>query len=129
MSSGNGKDRHGDDHAVVLNAFSRQLEETGFFDQIRTLESSLRKIAEDLGTLGRSAIVRHEETENLAAHLLAVEALLVLLLDRIPVDDADVRAVIRATTGDPATSPDGSPGVQDIADGILARARDRAGRD
>lgn len=104
--------------------FLEHLEGTGFFQQIKDLEKNLRAIAEDLQTLGKTATQRLEETESLAAHVLAVEAILAVMLKANPVETGEVEAMVKDKTAGLTDSPEGSPAVQTIAADILSEARD-----
>ncbi len=104
--------------------FLRHLDESGFFQQISILEESLKTISGDLKSLGETATQRLEETESLAAHVLAIEAILAALLKNHPVDEADVKALIREKTSALDDSGEGNPAVQNIAGELIAKVRE-----
>jgi hypothetical protein len=108
----------------VSQAFVDQLTETGFFKQINDLESNLRTIAEDLKVLGQTATQRLQETESLAAHVLAIEAILAVVLKASPVNAVDVSAAISEKTSGMTDSGEGSSAVQGVAAEILAKAHE-----
>ncbi len=101
--------------------FIEQLEATGFFQQIRDLESSLSTIAGELQKFGQAAAQRMEETENLAAHVLAIESILAVLLKNAGVSAADVAEEVKQRTAAMSNDPDGSPAVQQIAKDLVDR--------
>ncbi len=103
-------------------AFYEHLEQAGFFKQIELLEENMKTVADSLGGLSKTATQRMEETESLAAHVIAIEAILTTLLRQCPVDATEVKEVIKETTGDMTDDGDGSPSVQQIATDILKRA-------
>ena len=103
-------------------AFIEQLEATGFFEQIKNLETNLKTIAGDLASLGQTATQRLEETESLAAHVLAVESILAVMLKANPVTEDQVKAAVTETTADLSGNSEGSPAVQQIVDDILKRS-------
>lgn len=119
--AGNTGSKKSGDTAQTAEAFHQQLEESGFFDQLHSVERSLDLIAEDLTALGSTATRRLEEIENLAAHMLAVEAILDVLLDSVTVDAEAVHARVRRATADPQVAPEGNPTVLAIVDDLLAR--------
>lgn len=96
-----------------------QLEKSGFFQQVGELETNLKAIAGDLRVLGETATQRLDETESLAAHVLAVEAILSVMLKAYPVDAEAVRALIDKSTQDLTGSDDQASPVQGVADSIL----------
>lgn len=100
-------------------ALIEQLETTGFFDQMRDLDSSIKKIVEDLETLGGLATQRVQETENLAAHVLAIEAILAAILETYPIDSEAVQVAIHEMMPDSADDSASSPAVQSVVDSLL----------
>ncbi|MCG8509614.1 MAG: hypothetical protein MI741_10355 [Rhodospirillales bacterium] len=103
-------------------ALIEQLKTTGFFDQMRNLDANIRKIVTDLETLGGLATQRVQETENLAAHLLAVEAILAAILKIHPVDADAVQQAIREITADGASEAAESRAVQSVVENLLAKS-------
>lgn len=107
--------------------FLRQLQQSGFFEQINDLDRNIRAIAEDLKGLGQAATQRVQETENLATHLLAVEAVLLAVLKAHPVDEDAIRRQVRAMTAKLTGHEGGSPAVHAVIDSILSRVNDGQG--
>ncbi|MEK9673382.1 MAG: hypothetical protein VW268_12925 [Rhodospirillaceae bacterium] len=103
-------------------AFVKHLEDSGFFNQIRDLEYNLTKIAEELQNFGKVAQARMEESENLAAHILATEAILAAVLKSANVSADDVAAEVKERTAAISGVEEGSPAVHAIAQDILNRA-------
>ena len=93
-------DEQGQNSDNASTVFIEHLEATGFFEQIKNLETNLKTIAGDLASLGQTATQRLEETESLAAHVLAVEAILSVMLKSDPVDADLVRAAVTDKTTD-----------------------------
>lgn len=104
-------------------AFLDHLERQGFFQQIKDLEGNLKLIANELSSFAKAASTRLEETESLAAHLLALQAIVTVLLRRVPLDDAEIANEVKARTAQLTGNPDGSPTVQSVAADLLAAAR------
>lgn len=100
--------------------FVKVLENTGFFEQVGTLQSSLSHLAEDIAAIGDQATQRLDEMESIAAHVMAIEAVLAVMLKTHPVDPDAVRAEVASRTGDIAGNPDGSPTVQAVAQDLLS---------
>lgn len=108
--------------AKTSDAIIRELESSGFFQQIGDLEKNLKAIAGDLQSLGKTATQRLEETESLAAHVLAVEAILAVILKTLPVDADAVRREVSRNTKALTGGDKGSTTVQLVVDSILAPA-------
>lgn len=104
-------------------AFIEHLESQGFFQQIKDLETSLGTIAGELSKFGTAAAQRLEETENLAAHVLALQSVVTVLARQVPLVADDVVAEVKARTAELSGDPEGSRTVQAIAADILAKSR------
>jgi len=101
----------------------RQLEDAGFFAQLSTLQANLQKISADIGDVAEIATKRLQETEDLAAHVLAIESILEVMLRAAPVDAEAVREAVKARTSELTGTPEGSSVVQTAAAELLARTR------
>ena len=86
------------------------------------MEGNLQSIAGALKALSDTTIERVQESENLVAHVLAIESILTVMLRANPVDAEAVRALIKETTKASSDSGEGNPKVLAIAEGILADA-------
>lgn len=115
-------DTQANDPGAVSQAFLKHLEDTGFFQQIKDLEGNLTTIAGELQKFGEAANARMEETENLAAHILAIESILAALLKSASVSLDDVKAEVKERTAAISGDEDGSPTVHHIAEEMLKRA-------
>ena len=115
--------KEGSETGDASRAFLEHLERQGFFQQIRDLESNLKKIAEELASFAKAASTRLEETESLAAHLLALQAIVVVLLRRVPVSDEEVRSEVKTRTAAITGNAEGSATVQSVAAEFLAAVR------
>lgn len=106
-----------DAHQVFLDL----LQEAGFFQQINTLEESLKIIAGQLKVFSENVEARTAETESLAAHMLACESILAVLLKSHPIAADDLRAEIKDRTAAMSGHEDGSPTVHALAMEILEK--------
>ena len=108
---------------AASQAFLKHLEGTGFFNQITDLEKSLKSIVNEIQTFNETSNQRQQESENLAAHILAVESLLSVVLQKVDVKEQELVEEIhrqsKALTGEPATNPT----VEAIALDLLRKAR------
>ena len=102
-------------------AFIKTLEQSGFFDQIRNLESNLQNIAGDLGSIGEAATQRIEETESLAAHIIAIEAVLKVMLRTHEVDVEKVHEEVTKMTADSSGNTEGSQTVHQLIGEIFTK--------
>ncbi len=106
----------------MTQEFLRNLEQSGFFQQISNLEESLKTIAGDIKNLGETATRRLEETESLAAHIIAIEAILTALMKNCHVDIGDVMAIIKDKTSALDENGEGNKAVQNIAGDLIQKA-------
>ncbi len=116
-------DEASDIDSDISKQFLQHLENTGFFQQIKDLESSLTAIAGELQKFGQAAAQRIEETENLAAHVIAIESVLTVMLKGMDISEKEVMAEVKGRTAKMSDDPGGSPPVRGIAMDILSRSR------
>ncbi len=102
--------------------FIQHLEETGFFRHISDLDKNLRSIAEDIKVLGENAAKRIEQVENLAAHILAIEAVLSVLLRGREIDLDAVRQLIRSRSSRAGTE-EISETIETLAESLVMSSR------
>jgi hypothetical protein len=100
------------------------LDKAGFFEQVRTVERTLKGIAGDLRQLGDATVRGLAETERLIAHILALEAAVAVLMRTTPQDIDALRAAIRdeiarRTAGAPS---DGGTAAATAVENLLSRA-------
>jgi len=128
MSDRDDRDRAGDgadpDIVAAAEAFVRHLEREGVFAEIKAVEARLVDLAGELEAFGRHATERVKETDNLAAHVLALEALVAILLRQVPVHDDEIDEEVRRRTRDIIGDAEGSRLVRTIAREIRDRATD-----
>ncbi len=97
------------------------------FDQMQVIEGSLKGIAEQLANFARSATERAQETESFAAHILALQSIIAVLVRHAgaPPESvaAEIRDEIKARTAGLSGSADGSPEVHAIARALLGEGR------
>ncbi len=115
-------EQDGNDLAEGHQVFLDLLESSGFFKQIHGLEENLKIIAEELKTFGETAAQRMDETENLAAHMLALESILAVMLKKYPIDPDDLKVEIKDRTTVPSGNEGGSPTVQALALDLVEKA-------
>lgn len=92
--------------------------------QLESLQSSLNRVGEGMTALGDNAVRQSKDTENVAAHLLAVESVLTVVLRQIPVDIAEVRAEAKRRSGGSGDAAEVDPLVMRLAEDLINRADD-----
>lgn len=112
-------------HADGVQEMMDALGLDGFVRRMGDLQQSLEKVAGGIELLGDSAESQARDTENLAAHILALESVLTVILRQIPVSIADVRAEAdRRARSAVHTEPGTRNIVSSLAEDIVRRADD-----
>ena len=119
--NGNGHGAGGGTDSAAI-AFLNDLQQSGFFEQVKDLQNSVGMVATDLKDLGARATERLEETESLATHILAIEAILTVLLKAAPVDRAEVSALIQGET----SKMTGGDGANTLVESVAMNLIDKA---
>lgn len=99
--------------------FLLRLEKSGFFKQIKDLEANLKTISADLKILGETTAKRLEETESLAAHVLAIESILAVMIKNSPINDEELNAVIKSKIASMSQGVESGAAVRNIAEYIF----------
>lgn len=95
----------------------------GFLRQMGELQGSLEKVAGGMEVLGSSAERQGRDTENLAAHILAIESVLTVILQQIPVNIAEVRQEAERRAQNAVNTQPGTRNlVSSLAEDIVRRA-------
>ena len=94
-------------------------ESLNFLDQMEPLQSLLAQLSEDITTMGEQTNKRMDEVESIAAHVMAIEAVLAVMLKTHPVDADALKAEVSARTRPFSDDPNGSPTVHAVALDII----------
>ena len=105
--------------AAAAEAFVRQLEQTGVFADLKTVESRLAELTAGLAEVGDAAASRARDADNLAAHVLALEALVAVLLRHVPLDGREIDEQIARQAGAVAEDAESLALVRAIARQIV----------
>lgn len=100
--------------------FFENLQDSGFFAQMESLQSTLGTLSEDIATIGDQATQRMDEMESIAAHVMAIESVLAVLLKSHPIDADVLKDEVRKRTSAVTGDADGSPTVQAVAMDIIS---------
>lgn len=90
-----------------------------FFDQIKEIDGSIRKLHGDLKNIGVAAEAQFDQIDNLAGHIIALEAIVCVLLTKVEVDGEAVKAWIKENTAETSENEEGSEKVHMIAQQLL----------
>ena len=90
-----------------------------FFDEIKEVEKNVLDLKSDLTAIKNGVEGSFDQLDDIAAHIIAIEAILVEVIKKTPIDAEAVKAWIveatQASTGDEG----GSTKTQIIVDNLL----------
>ena len=90
-----------------------------FFDEIKVVESSIKQLKTDLTMIKEGVDGHYEELDNVAAHVIAIEAILVEVLKQTEIDSEAVKKWILDATNNSSGEEIGSTKAQAIVDDLL----------
>ena len=91
-----------------------------FFDQIKEIDGNIKQLRDDMKRIGSSAEAHFDQLDDIAAQIIAMEAILSVMLKANGVDKADVMAWIKENTESAGNGSDGSEKVHIVVDQLLA---------
>jgi len=104
-------------------AFINHLEDTGFFRQISNLETALKSIVDELQVFSVTSNKRQQESENIAAHILAMESILTAIMKKHPIEETDLAQEINRQAATLAGDKKPNPTVEAIAMDLLRKSK------
>lgn len=90
-----------------------------FFDQIKDIDGSIKQLKTDMVGIGKSAEAHYDHLDDIAAHIIALEAIVVALIRSNGIDADDVRNWVKHTTAECSGNPDGSEKARVIMNELL----------
>lgn len=90
-----------------------------FFDQIKDIDGSIKQLKTDLVGIGKSAEAHFDHLDDIAAHIIAIEAIVVALIRSNGIDAAHVRKWVKESTAESSGNPEGSEKARIIMDELL----------
>jgi hypothetical protein len=90
-----------------------------FFDQIKDLDGNIKQLRDDLKNIASAADAHFDQLDDIAAHIIALEAIMAAMMKQIKVDPEEVRTWIKEMTDDGGDRPEGSSKARTIVDQLL----------
>lgn len=103
--------------------FLQHLENTGFFKQVTHLEASLKSIVDEIESFSAVTEQRQEESENVAAHILAIEAVLTTVMKKYPITEPELLSEIHGQAMALTGKTESNPTVEAVAIDLLRKSR------
>ncbi len=91
-----------------------------FFDQIKEIETAIKQLRDDLVNIGKGVDDHFEQLDDIAAHVIAVEAVMVEVLKKTEVDADAIKAWIVDVTETSTGREGGSEKAKIIVENLLA---------
>ena len=90
-----------------------------FFDEIKEVEKNVLDLKSDLTAIKNGVEGSFDQLDDIAAHIIAIEAILVEVIKKTPVDAEAVKARIVEATQESTGDEGGSTKTQIIVDNLL----------
>ena len=90
-----------------------------FFDQIKEIDGSIRQLRDDLVGIGKSAEAHFDQLDDIAAHIIALEAIVVAMIRTNGVDGNEVRKWVKEMTAESSGNTEGSEKSRMLLDELL----------
>lgn len=90
-----------------------------FFDEIKEVEKNVLDLKTDLVAIREGVEGSFDQLDDIAAHIIAIEAILVELIKKTPVDADAVKAWIVTATGENTGDAEGDSKTRIIVDSLL----------
>jgi hypothetical protein len=92
-----------------------------FFDQIKEIDSSLKGLRDNLKNIGGAVDTQLDQLDDIAAHIIALEAIMVQMLKKAPVDVEAAKAWVLAATETSTGKIGGSTKARTIVEQLCAK--------
>ena len=85
-----------------------------FFDQIKEIDGNLKDLKERLQNIGSAVDAHFDQLDDIAAHIIALEAVMVQVMKTVDVDMDAAKAWIREATAESTGTDEGSTKAQTV---------------
>ena len=90
-----------------------------FFDQIKEIDGNLKDLKGHLKNIGSAVDVHYDQLDDIAAHIIALEALMVQVMKNVDVDMDSAKEWIRENTAESTGTEEGSVKAQTVLEDFL----------
>ena len=102
-----------------LNRNSNQEDEI-FFDQIKEVEKRIKQLQKDLVAIGEGVEGHYDQLDDIAAHIIELEAIMIEVMKKTEIDVDAVKAWIVAATEGSTGKEGGSTKTQVIVENLIS---------
>ena len=89
-----------------------------FFDQIKEIDGNLKDLRDHLKNIGSSVDAHFDQLDDIAAHIIALEAVVVQIMKNIDIDIDAAREWIRESTSESTGTDEGSMKAQAVLEDL-----------
>ena len=90
-----------------------------FFDQIKEIDGNIKQLRDDLVGIGKSTHLHFDHLDDIAAHVIALEAIVTSMIPKVGVDGDDVHRRVKDMTAESSGNAAGSQKAHKLVDDIL----------
>ena len=90
-----------------------------FFDQIKEIDGNLKDLRNHLKTIGLGVDVHIDQLDDIAAHIIALEAILIQVIKKVDIDAEAAKEWIRDNTVESTGKEEGSVKAQVVLKDLL----------
>ena len=94
-----------------------------FFDQIKEIDSSLKGLRDNLKNIGGAVDEQLDQLDDIAAHVIAMEAVMIQMMKKAPIDLEEAKAWIVKNTETSTGKVGGSTKARTIVEQLVAAAK------
>lgn len=87
-----------------------------FFDQIKELDGNIKSLRDQLKSIGSGVDTQIDQLDDIAGHIIALEAIVVQMLKKTDIDVNAAKAWVVEQTKDSTGKPAGSTKARDVVD-------------
>ena len=102
-----------------LNRNSNQEDEI-FFDQIKEVEESIKQLQKDLVAISEGVEGHYDQLDDISAHIIALEAIMIEVMKKTEIDVEAVKAWIITATEGSTGKEGGSTKAQVIVENLIS---------
>jgi|GEM_PF-710543 hypothetical protein len=90
-----------------------------FFDQIKEIDGNLKDLRDHLKTIGQGVDVHFDQLDDIAAHIIALEAILLQVIKKVDIDAEAATKWVRDNTVKSTGKEEGSVKAQTVLKDLL----------
>ena len=90
-----------------------------FFDQIKEIDGNLKDLRDHLKTIGQGVDVHIDQLDDIAAHIIALEAILLQVIKKVDIDAEAAEDWVRDNTVKSTGKEEGSVKAQAVLKDLL----------